>query len=70
MSVDALVSTNRAAEAVGVQPTAFRTWARRRGLVAVRYVWVGRVRHAVWDLDEVYDAEARGPVRRKDVEGN
>lgn len=51
-----LVTTEQAAEAVGVEPRSFRTWARRRHLDPVRRVRVGSSWRAVYDLDAVYRA--------------
>jgi hypothetical protein len=62
--IEKYVGTKAAAEAVSVDPIQFSKWAKRRGLTPCRYAWVGRVRYAVWDLDEVYDAEERGPIAR------
>jgi hypothetical protein len=64
------IGTDSAAARVGVDPAQFSKWARRRGLKPVRYVNLGRLRYAVWDLDEVLDALERGPVKRKEIEGN
>jgi len=68
--IEKYVGTEAAAAAVDVDPAQFSKWARRRDLKPYRYAFVGRTRYAVWDLDEVYEAEQRGPVARKDTEGN
>lgn len=64
------IGTDAAARRVGVEPRQFSKWARRRGLQPLRYVHLGRTRYAVWDLEAVLDAVDRGPINRKDTEGN
>lgn len=54
-----LVTTEQAAEAVGVSPGAFRTWARRRHLEPIRRVRIGSSWRSVYDLERVYDATRR-----------
>lgn len=58
-------TTDKAAAAVGVAPSSFRAWAADRGLKAVRHVRLGRSSVALWDLDQVFEAERNGVVRRK-----
>lgn len=70
MTTTQLVGTDSAARRVDVDPRQFSKWARRRGLRPVRYVNLGRMRYAIWDLEQVLDARERGPVERKKVEGN
>ena len=48
--------TVEAAHLVGVQPTSFRTWARRRGLRPCRVVRVGKRTAALWDAEQLADA--------------
>lgn len=62
-----LVDTATAAEAVGVTPAAFRTWARRRGLSPVARVRDGRRHVALYRLSDVYAAtRPRSPDPRLD----
>lgn len=65
-----VIGTDSAARRVGLDPKQFSKWARRRGLKPLRYVNLGRLRYAVWDLEQLLDAHERGPVARKEVEGN
>lgn len=61
LPVSSLVETDAAAAAVGMAPAAFREWAARRGLRAVRHVRLGRSTIAVWDLRQVYETDRDYP---------
>lgn len=54
-----LVSTADAAYLLGMTPARFRSWAARVGLRATLHVRSGRSTHALWDADQVFEAEKR-----------
>lgn len=64
-----LLTSAEAADIVGnVTPDAFRTWARRRGILPARRVRVGSRTVALYDPDDVFVATRRppSPWRRKE----
>lgn len=59
-----ILTTESAAHRVAVDPEQFRKWAKRRQLRPVTYVRVGRSTKAVWSLEQVLEADRRGPTAR------
>lgn len=65
-----LMTTDKAARLLDIRPDTFRSWARRRDLRPVRHVRLGRSTIALWDMDQVFEAEQRDPKSWRQLKGS